>query len=205
MHVRRSLLASLFALASLHAGVAAAQGLEVRKIVPTEATVKEEVEIYGKGFGEGTRVFLGDLALSVQVVSPYRIRVIIPEGARSGALVVKRRGRVASSKELTIVRFHAPPVITSVSPGVAKPGTLIRINGSGFGEANRTIYVSVGGAIAEVVERKRDTLIVRVPAEAHSGSVIVVVARGGQAIASTPIRIDVASREPSVAKPSASR
>jgi len=96
----------------------------------------------------------------------------------------------------------------SFTPKRATVGTLLRIKGSGFGEENRTIYVSVGGAVAEVVERTREALLVRVPEDAISGSVIVVVARGGQAIA--PMQLEVERDGPvrrvpegAAAKPSA--
>ena len=69
--------------------------------------------------------------------------------------------------------------------------------------------MSVGGAAAEVLERTREALIVRVPEEAHDdGSVIVVVARGGQAISSKRLRIDhstSARRGVAAEAPSASR
>jgi hypothetical protein len=188
---RRSFCASLFALLVVFEGSAVAQGLEVNRIVPSEATVNEDVDVYGRGFGKGTQVYLGDRALVTRVISPFRLRVSIPQGARTGVLVVKRNGRVVSSQELKVVQFHEPPVIMSVSPKVVKPGGLLRIKGRGFGEANRQIYVSVGGAAAEVLERTREVLIVRVPDEANSGAVIVVVSRGGQAIAAMPIRVEV--------------
>jgi hypothetical protein len=188
---RWSFVASLFVLVVFHEGAAAAQQLEVSRIVPSEATVNEDVDVFGKGFGKGTQVYLGDRALTARVISPFRLRVSIPDGARTGVLVVKRNGRVASSQELKIVQFHEPPVIASVSPKVVKPGGLLRIKGRGFGEANRQIYVSVGGAAAEVLERSREVLIVRVPDEATSGAVIVVVSRGGQAIAAMPIRVEI--------------
>jgi hypothetical protein len=209
MFSRRPLATSVFVLFALTATPAVAQSLIVTRLMPTVATPDEEVDIYGEGFGKGTRVFLGEHALAVRVLSPTHLRVTVPAGARSGELVVRSRGRVARSEVLEIVRFHESPVIDSVSPQVVKTGGLLRIKGRGFGEANRTIYVSVGGAAAEVVERTREMLIVRVPNEASSGSVIVVVARGGQAIAATPLKVDsskVVRREArGAAKPSAAR
>lgn len=206
---RRSLVTSLFILSALTASPAAAQSLVVTRLVPTVATADEEVDIYGEGFGKGTRVFLGERALAVRVLSSTHLRVIVPVGARSGEIVVQRRGRVARSKVLEIVRFHEAPVITRVSPRVVKTGGLLRIKGKGFGEANRRIYVSVGGAAAEVIERTHEMLIVRVPDDANSGSVIVVVARGGQAISATPLKVDsskVVRRDAEgAAKPSAAR
>lgn len=208
MRSPRSFAAPLFAMLVSLAAPASAGNLTVTRVVPTEATVDEEVELHGTGFGKGTRVFLAARELPVRILSTTLIRVSVPSGARSGPLVVQRRGEVATWKDLTIVRFHAPPEIVSFTPKRATVGTLLRIKGSGFGEENRTIYVSVGGAVAEVVERTREALLVRVPEDAISGSVIVVVARGGQAIA--PMQLEVERDGPvrrvpegATAKPSA--
>ncbi|NLY95137.1 MAG: hypothetical protein GXY23_14070 [Myxococcales bacterium] len=191
MHYRRlGLFATIVFAVTQHAALAAAPPLEVRSYVPREAIALEEVEIRGRGFGDGTRVFLGDLELAVRVISPYTIKARIPERARSGELVVKRNGTVVRAGEIKILRYHEPPAIHAITPTVVKAGGLLRIKGSGFGEANRAIYVSVGGAIAEVVERSRDALLVRVPEDAHSGAVIVVVQRGGQAIAPMQVRVE---------------
>ena len=115
MHYRRlGLFATIVFAVTQHAALAAAPPLEVRSYVPREAIALEEVEIRGRGFGDGTRVFLGDLELAVRVISPYTIKARIPERARSGELVVKRNGTVVRAGEIKILRYHEPPAIHAI-------------------------------------------------------------------------------------------
>lgn len=161
----------------------------IERLLPMRIAVGDTLEIHGSGFSEDTVVLLNRRALALESISPTRLRVRVPESARNGTLIVKSAHGEARLDGLEIIPYYPPPRIESVSPDEVRAGGLLHIRGTGFGEDNRGIYISVGGAMAEIVERRDDRLIVRVPKGARTGTLIVVVARGGQAIAQLPVRV----------------
>lgn len=161
----------------------------IERVMPSVIAAGESLEILGAGFTEDCLVFLEKRALAIESRDLSRLRVRIPDPAASGAIILKSGYGETRFEGLEIVPYYPPPKIDSVSPDEVRAGGLLHIRGSGFGEENRAIYLSIGGELAEIIERRDDRLIARVPADAKSGTLIVVVARGGQAIAQLPVRV----------------
>jgi M6 family metalloprotease-like protein len=91
------------------------------------------------------------------------------------------------------VEVNTKPTITSLSPGRAKLGDSITINGTGFGNgtAFETPLVTVGGITAVVSNWTESAVTITVPAGVHSGD-SVVVSRHGVASAGAELRIILA-------------
>ena len=71
--------------------------------------------------------------------------------------------------------FQGAPEITSISPGMGTPGTIVTIFGSGFSEMPSENRVAFNGVHADVTSASTDTIVTTVPEEASSGVVEVVV------------------------------
>lgn len=161
----------------------------IDRLLPSTIAAGESLEILGAGFTEDSVVFLGKRPLAIESLSPTRLRVRIPDPATSGVIVLRNANGESRFEGLSVVPYYPSPKIESFSPDAVQAGGLLHVRGSGFGEENRALYLSIGGEMAEIIERRDDRLIVRVPEAARTGTLILVVARGGQAIAQLPVRI----------------
>lgn len=161
----------------------------IDRLLPMVIAAGESLDIFGAGFTEDSAVFLDRRPLAIESLNPTRLRVRIPDPASSGVIMLKNAYGEVRFERLEVVPYYPPPKIESFSPDVVQAGGLLHIRGSGFGEENRTLYLSIGGELAEILERRDDRLIARVPEGAKTGTLILVVARGGQAIAQLPVRV----------------
>ncbi|MGO9096182.1 MAG: IPT/TIG domain-containing protein [Bryobacteraceae bacterium] len=176
-------------------------------------TMSTKVAIWGAGFGSSqgasTITFGGLLAPSVSDPtfcsnecswSDSKIQVQVPEGARTGNLVVTVNGQPSNPVPFTIV----PPSITSVSPSSGYFEDLVVINGGNFG-ANQFISgdpvnddaVTFGGVPGPSVHDRTycdngcqwndEQIQIQVPIGALSGNLMVHV--DGMATNSVPFTV----------------
>ena len=119
---------------------------------------------------------------TIREASETTLKVEVPAGATSGKIQIKTLGgEVESSQDF---RVWYPPVITDFNPGKGKTGQTIVLNGTNFAETPARNVVTFGNVPAQIVEASATQLLVKVPAEAISGK-IVVVTTGGTAITPT--------------------
>jgi len=146
--------------------------------------------IRGKGFGAPTYdSYFYALSLVTGVWSKWEptrwsdteIVVPVPVGMPLGKIFL-----VVEVEELQSLGWHpftvgVPPSITSYSPTFGATGTLLTINGKGFGPAQGTSYISIQGAVTRAVTSWTPTswadtqIVVPVPSTAPSGKVYLGV------------------------------
>src|SRR5690606_28416726 len=76
---------------------------------------------------------------------------------------------------VTLPSLNAPPTIASVSPTSGVAGTVVTVNGSGFGASQGTSSLAFAGLTAAPTSWNDTTITATVPTGAVSGPVVVTV------------------------------
>lgn len=160
---------------------------QIRRFRPEAAPPGHTVRIDGSHFGEDprhVRVTLAGRPVVLREVSPRRIEVEIPSGARTGklAVTVNGLGPAESDGELTVLE---PVAIRDFTPRSGPAGTVVTIRGQGFSEETDHDTVLIGNARAQVVAASTGELRIRVPS-ASSGPITVRVDGSGEDSSSRP-------------------
>lgn len=150
-----------------------------------ESFNKDEIEkgdiliIKGKNFaGKNTYARLNSLSLSgVQSWTDTEIRVVVPNEASDGNVIVYANGQASNAKYLKVKDASSQtPIINSIDKKVFKTGVSLKISGSNFGITQSASFVSFGSEKATTYSNWTDTEItVIVPDNAKTGSLTVTV------------------------------
>lgn len=155
----------------------------IRSLSPRAGFPGTEVTLSGEHLGEtpnDVQASLGGVAAQVVFVSPTAVRVRIPENAGSGViqLTVRDAGMVSAPQPFEV---WTPPVVTSISPTRAAPGSLVTVTGRGFLTRRGYTTASIHGVAAVVRSVEETQLTLEVPAGASTGRVTVSVRGRGEA------------------------
>ena len=88
-------------------------------------------------------------------------------------------GNVTSDHSVVAQFASTLPVISSISPDHAAPGSQVTVTGSNFGDTQGSSTITIGGLPAGVVSWSDTKIVVTVPVGASSGAVVVTTSQGG--------------------------
>lgn len=173
-------------------GVAWAQVLlpapVIERIEPTSGPRGTTVQIIGRYFRDGQKIFYGETELEVIRRGPTRWAVKIAGEASAAPLVVKdSTGGFADVLGPQFYKVdHLPsPVVHSFLPLEGSVGTEITIRGDNFGARLSDNQVYIGETPAIVRSANPSVLVVTVPRGTTSGAVQVRVSGSGDAKTNT--------------------
>ncbi len=89
-----------------------------------------------------TAVALGKLAASFAVISPTKLEVTVPDGAKKGKLIVTTAHGTAKSKAKFTVTF----AVISFKPAAGAAGTSVSIKGTGFTSSSTVAFAGMPAA-----------------------------------------------------------
>jgi IPT/TIG domain len=121
----------------------------------------------GTALDSASTVLLGKLAASFLVISPNKLEVTVPDGAKTGKLAVTTAHGSATGKAKFTVTF----AIASFKPGSGAAGASISIKGTGFTSSSTVAFA--GTPAASVTFLSKSKLKATVPAGALSGPITV--------------------------------
>ena len=153
----------------------------ISRLDPDSGPVDAEVRIHGSNFGDrtGTVTFNG-VTTSPNQWNDQTIRVRVPDGATTGAVVVRTSGGQSSAgASFTVTDPPSGPIISKLEPDSGLVGTNVTIEGSNFGSQTGT--VTFNGTTASTTSWDSDEIQTKVPSGATTG--LVVVTAGGKASA----------------------
>ncbi|HEX7905243.1 MAG TPA: FG-GAP-like repeat-containing protein [Chitinophagaceae bacterium] len=128
------------------------------------------ITINGTNFTGATQVTIGGVAaLNFTVVNASTITATVGSGA-SGSVSVTT---VAGSSTLAGFVHISAPMITTISPTVGAPGSLVTITGAGFNSTAAANIIYFGGVRATATAASSISLTVTVPSGAAYGPVSV--------------------------------
>jgi hypothetical protein len=140
-------------------------------VSPTSGAGGVDVTISGSGFGseQGT-VWLGNRNGTVQSWSDTQIVASVASNAASGFVRVHQGGAWSNAVPFKV----ATATISSVTPSSGVPGTLVTIEGSGFGAAQEGGKVWLGTVPGEVQSWSDNEIVATVGAGSASGHASVL-------------------------------
>jgi hypothetical protein len=153
------------------------------------------VHVVGSGFVEGARViFQGAEATPVTPirVTPNELRVLIPEGARTGSVTVELPGGQRQVMERAIAVSPVPEGVgvLDVEPACLRANCEVIVRGHGFNATQRNRNtVTVGGRRARVSSATTTALTIRLPRAPGEQRIRVDVQNAGSA-ESEPITLE---------------
>ncbi len=148
----------------------------VTSLSPTSGVIGTPVTIMGANFGaaQGTStVTFNGIAATPTSWSATSITAAVPAGATTGNVVVTVGG-VASNGVSFAVTAPAPS-IASLNPTSGLIGTSVTIAGANFGATQGTSTVKFNGTAATPTSWSTTSIVVKVPAGATTGNVVVTV------------------------------
>ena len=148
---------------------------KIKRFFPPRGDAGITVEIRGKNFLTTDQIFVGNLPMRITAVGPRRITAVVPRGAISGPISIKRSGAVAAVSRRIFIISLPQPVIAAFAPTRGAPGTVVRITGSNF---DTTDTVKLGGRALAV--RSRAPSHIDVVIGANRAGPFVIMGRGGR-------------------------
>ena len=157
----------------------------ITSLLPPAGPVGGTIVINGSGFGASQNgvVSINGVVANVAYTclqNPWyacwtdtQIQAVVSAGTTTGPLTVSNDGIVSSPVSFTIT---TPPVVTSISPAIGSYGSVVTINGTGFGPTQSDNTASFMWAGAGVVSWSDTQIQVTVPVGAVSGPIDVNVA-----------------------------
>jgi len=152
----------------------------VTSLSPTSGVIGTSVTIMGANFGgtQGTStVTFNGIAATPTSWSATSVVVKVPAGATTGNVVVTVGGVASNGVSFTVT--VPGPSITSLNPASGVVGTPVAIMGANFGGTQGTSTVTFNGIAATPTSWSATSVVVKVPAGATTGNVVVTV--GGMA------------------------
>jgi hypothetical protein len=144
---------------------------------PVSAGTGATITITGTGFTGVTSVTIGGTpATSFSILTSGTIPTIaaVVGVGSSGEIKVTTAAGTAALTGFTFLQLpDPPPVIASISPLSAAPGSNIVISGNNFDSVLNNLVVYVGGMMAQVVSASRTQLSVKVPDGSGYGFITV--------------------------------
>lgn len=151
----------------------------VAGFAPAKARTGAVCTITGTGFAEAAVrnvVTLGGAQALVVAATATQLRVQVPAGAASGALVVATPGGQATAASSFV--FVPAPLITDFTPHEGSVGTLLTISGAHFNADSQADTVYVNGIAAAVLSTNATQAVVRVPKGVQTGPLAIAGAGG---------------------------
>lgn len=186
----------------------AAPAPRVTGIEPGSAAPGSEVVIRGENFGArptDNNVRIGALPMIVRNAEPTTLRVIVPDGARTGTITVRTSGGEATTPALTVADRVG---IREFSPTAAAPGQRVILRGTGFGADAQANRVTIGTRPVRILRASTTEIEFEVPRDQTQGGTISVIVPGagrfetGASLRVAPAPV-VASVEPAQGAPGA--
>ncbi|MCB9601914.1 MAG: IPT/TIG domain-containing protein [Sandaracinus sp.] len=127
----------------------------ITELVPPVGPTGSQVTIRGAGFsGRQVQVFFGRARAQIERATDTEIVVRVPNRARTGPVTVDIRG---AGRAVSPMPFEVRPIprIVAMTPDAGPAGTLVTLQGRGFGGDVAVIGVDIGGR-AQVVRNAGD-------------------------------------------------
>lgn len=166
--------------------------LAILSIIPSQAEPGMSVTLYGSGFTDSTRAFLGNLESQTNVEGPKQLSFAIPDLAPGLYGLYLRREDGSTSKVYRFSVTPRTPIISTISPDTILACSHAgereaRIIGSNFLESSQVFF---DGAVIKSRFASSDTLLIHVPQVAGGLHNVQVKNPGGTASSSVALFID---------------
>jgi hypothetical protein len=170
----------------------------IDSILPVSGPPGTRVALRGHNFS--TRLTANVVTLAghpvvVLAATPDELQVTVPDGAVAGTFNVRVEQAGTSSTSSQTFQVTAPTAITDVKPPRGGPGAKLTIKGTGFSKTLKHNRVYLNNVPVPVESASETELVVKLPAKAASGKLLVDVEGAGRAYSAEAF---VVQRQPKV-------
>lgn len=149
---------------------------QITSISPTSGGVGTQITINGSGFQDPkaatSTIKFNGISATVATWHDTQIVATVAANTTTGAVQVAVNGILSNQDQI----FTMPnPIVSSLAPSSAPVGTVVQINGSGFGASQGTSTVQFNGVNATATVWNDSSITATVPVTATSGAVLVTV------------------------------
>jgi N-acetylneuraminic acid mutarotase len=140
----------------------------ISNVSPSSGVPGTQVSISGSGFGatQGSgQVWLGTANALVQSWSDSQVVAVVGNGSTTGNAVILQNGVMSNAVPFAINTLQ----VTSVNPSSGVPGTVVTINGNGFGTSQENGIVWLGSTSGEVLSWSNTKILAAVASNAVTG------------------------------------
>ena len=144
----------------------------ISNVSPPTGVAGTQVTITGSGFGatQGSgQAWLGTGNAVVQSWSDTQVVAVVSNGSTTGNAVILQNGVTSNAVPFSVNTLQ----VTSVSPSSGAPGTVVTINGNGFGTSQENGMVWLGSTSGEVIGWSNTKILAAVASNAVTGVVRV--------------------------------
>lgn len=147
---------------------------KIKSFQPKYGPPGTRIRVFGQHFIAGDQVLIGDRTLTVRTLASTQIVAEVPAGVRSGRVAVRRGTRTVKARGKFAVQY--PPTIVSVKPMGGPPGTVVRVEGTGFTKGSSVLLAGVRLKLKK--KKLPSQLWVTLPKTARTGRLVVVTSAG---------------------------
>ncbi len=148
----------------------------VRSVEPAATAPGAEVVLRGQNFAArplDNTVRIGNLPMVVRSGDTTSLRVIVPDGARTGPVFVRTGGGEArSAGDLTV---SDRLVVREFVPAAVAPGGRVTLRGTGFSTTLASNRVTLNGRPVRALRASATEMEIEVPVDAQGGTIAVSV------------------------------
>lgn len=154
----------------------------VERVQPASGPPGTSVQIIGRRLGRHSQILLGNVELPVSQRLPNRWTVTIPVNAPSGPIIIRTRAGDFQGPYFRVTAARPAPVVTSIQPPAAPPGSEVRLMGSNFSARLADNVVFLNNRPVVVRSATPTALSVIIPAGATNGPFLVRVLNAGETL-----------------------
>jgi hypothetical protein len=153
----------------------------ISALEPAASAPGAEVTLRGQNFAArpiDNTVRIGNLAMVVRSGDTTSLRVIVPDGARTGPVFVRTSGGEGRSTADLAVSERL--VIREFVPAAVSPGGRVVLRGAGFAPALAANRVTLNGRPVRVLRASATEVEVEVPVDGQGGTFAIAVPAGAR-------------------------
>lgn len=162
------------------------EGVTLAAYGPNPVARGGQLRFVGTGLDQIKSVTIAEGAeiTEIQVVNSNDIRIVVPQDAKIGKVVLTTKAgqKIEGSKTLTYTEPVAFAEKDMFSPAKVKPGQELTINGDYLNLVQKIVFTD-GVEVADFKEHSREKIVVVVPQEAKTGKVTLSFCATGDTIA----------------------
>ncbi|MEO6035973.1 MAG: IPT/TIG domain-containing protein [Verrucomicrobiota bacterium] len=145
-------------------------GQSITTFTPQFGTVGEQVRIEGSGFVGVTNVtFFNNKGAAGSVISDSQINVLVPAGAVTGPVTLKKPGNFPVSSAIDFTVIGQEPYVTDFSPTSGAGGTVVTLNGVHFTGVTNASFNGTKGTITQLTSDTQ--IMISAPAGVSTGPI----------------------------------
>lgn len=140
---------------------------EITSFSPQQGSVGMEIEIEGERLDDVVSASIGGVSAELsQKISNQKLRILVPNGAVSGKIVLTNANGDGTSDNDFTVEYPEPAIMSESIPAETEMGNKLLIRGTNMNVITAVIFTAEGmttGHEAEIISQDTKEIVVKVP------------------------------------------